>query len=244
MGSRFTGQRTSSTPRSTAAACCAGRSTRRSPAGSGRCSSSSGRRSTAFVRTTVPDGVVEVVNAEWRRGSATSFSGRSRQAAELGARRAVIALGDQPFITPEAWRAVAAADATVAVATYAGVRGHPVQLRAERLAAAADGRRRGQGGDAPSTRSRREIPCAGSAVDIDTVEDLRRWQNKLVNEFTVNRPIDEAWAVITDVERIAAVPAGRPARGDRGRRLSRCRQGQARLDHPAVQGPGDVHRPR
>jgi uncharacterized protein len=26
---------------------------------------------------------------------------------------------------------------------------------------------------------------------------------KLVNEFTVNRPIDEAWAVITDVERIA-----------------------------------------
>jgi carbon monoxide dehydrogenase subunit G len=26
---------------------------------------------------------------------------------------------------------------------------------------------------------------------------------KLVNEFTVNRPIDQAWAVITDVERIA-----------------------------------------
>ena len=26
---------------------------------------------------------------------------------------------------------------------------------------------------------------------------------ELVNEFTVNRPIDEAWAVITDVERIA-----------------------------------------
>jgi uncharacterized protein len=27
--------------------------------------------------------------------------------------------------------------------------------------------------------------------------------DKLVNEFTVNRPIDEAWAVITDVEKIA-----------------------------------------
>ena len=26
---------------------------------------------------------------------------------------------------------------------------------------------------------------------------------ELVNEFTVNRPIDEAWAVLTDVERIA-----------------------------------------
>ena len=42
---------------------------------------------------------------------------------------------------------------------------------------------------------------------------------QLVNEFTVNRPIDEAWAVITDVEG-RAVPARRPARGDRGRRLS------------------------
>src|SRR6476661_5516717 len=27
--------------------------------------------------------------------------------------------------------------------------------------------------------------------------------DKLLNEFTVNRPIDEAWAVLTDVERIA-----------------------------------------
>ena len=26
---------------------------------------------------------------------------------------------------------------------------------------------------------------------------------QLINEFTVNRPIDEAWAIITDVERIA-----------------------------------------
>ena len=26
---------------------------------------------------------------------------------------------------------------------------------------------------------------------------------QLINEFTVNRPIDEAWPIITDVERIA-----------------------------------------
>ena len=31
---------------------------------------------------------------------------------------------------------------------------------------------------------------------------------QLVNEFTVNRPIDEAWAVITDVERIATCLPG------------------------------------
>ncbi len=67
---------------------------------------------------------------------------------------------------------------------------------------------------------------------------------QLVNEFTVNRPIDEAWAVITDVERIAPCLPGRPAAGDRGRHLPRRRQDQARLDHAAVQGPGDVHRAR
>ena len=67
---------------------------------------------------------------------------------------------------------------------------------------------------------------------------------QLVNEFTVNRPIDEAWAVITDVERIAPCLPGRPAAGDRGRHLPRRRQGQARRDHAAVQGPGDVHRAR
>jgi molybdenum cofactor cytidylyltransferase len=129
-------------------------------------------------RSDLPDGVVEVVNAEWRRGSATSLQAGLARATELGAQRAVIALGDQPFVSPEAWRAVAAADAPLAVATYAGVRGHPVQLRAELwplLPAAGD-----EGAKAVM-RLRPdlvvEIPCAGSAVDIDTVEDLRRWQN-------------------------------------------------------------------
>jgi carbon monoxide dehydrogenase subunit G len=32
--------------------------------------------------------------------------------------------------------------------------------------------------------------------------------DKLLNEFTVNRPIDEAWAVLTDVERIAPCMPG------------------------------------
>ena len=67
---------------------------------------------------------------------------------------------------------------------------------------------------------------------------------QLVNEFTVNRPIDEAWAVITDVERIAPCLPGAQLPGDRGRHLPRCRQDQARLDHAPVQGPGVVHRAR
>jgi molybdenum cofactor cytidylyltransferase len=130
------------------------------------------------IRTVVPDDVVTVVNPQWREGSATSLQAGLARAAELGAQRIVIALADQPFITTQAWRDVSAADAAVAVATYAGVRGHPVQLRADvwPLLPA-----KGDEGARALMRLRpdlvREIPCRGSAVDIDTLEDLRRWQN-------------------------------------------------------------------
>ena len=39
--------------------------------------------------------------------------------------------------------------------------------------------------------------------------------DKLLNEFTVNRPIDEAWAVLTDVERIAPCMPGAQLRRSR-----------------------------
>jgi molybdenum cofactor cytidylyltransferase len=130
------------------------------------------------VRTLVPDGVVTVVNPRWRDGSATSLQAGLARAADLAAARAVIALGDQPFITADAWRDVAAADAAVAVATYNGVRGHPVQLRADVWSLLPT---EGDEGAKAVMRLRPdlvcEIPCRGSAADIDTVEDLHRWQN-------------------------------------------------------------------
>jgi molybdenum cofactor cytidylyltransferase len=130
------------------------------------------------LRTVVPDDVHIVVNGRWRDGSATSLQAGIARAAELGAARAVVALADQPFITADAWRDVAAADAAVAVATYAGERGHPVQLRADVWPLLPT---EGDEGAKAVMRLRpdlvREVPCRGSAVDIDTVEDLRRWQN-------------------------------------------------------------------
>ena len=130
------------------------------------------------VRTVVPDRVVTVINPRWRDGSATSLQAGLAKAAELGAPRAVVALADQPFITAEAWRDVAAADAVVAVATYGGVRGHPVQLRADVWPLLPT---QGDEGAKAVMRLRpelvREIPCRGSAADIDTVEDLHKWQN-------------------------------------------------------------------
>jgi molybdenum cofactor cytidylyltransferase len=130
------------------------------------------------VRTVIPDGIVTVVNSRWREGSATSLQAGLARAGELAATRAVIAMGDQPFIAAEAWRDVAMADAPLAVATYAGVRGHPVQLRADVWPLLPT---EGDQGARAVMRLRpdlvREVPCRGSAADIDTVEDLRRWQN-------------------------------------------------------------------
>jgi molybdenum cofactor cytidylyltransferase len=137
-----------------------------------------GDESDHTARTPVPDEVVTVVNSRWRAGSATSLQTGLAKAGELGAGRAVIALADQPFITPDAWRVVAAADAAVAVATYDGVRGHPVALSADvwpLLPADGDEGARALMRLQPDLVC--EIPCRGSAADIDTLEDLRRWQN-------------------------------------------------------------------
>ena len=156
------------------------------------------------IATTLHPTVVHVVNERWAEGQSTSLRAGIDAARELGASAVVVGLGDQPFVTVEAWRKVAATDSPIAIATYAGRRGHPVRLHRETWDLLPDGgRRRGPHADAYAARSR----------DCSTVRwfpDRHRHHGgspamaeQLVNEFTVNRPIDEAWAVITDVERIA-----------------------------------------
>lgn len=130
------------------------------------------------IRTTLHPAVVHVVNERWRDGQMTSLRAGIDAASELGAEAVVVGLGDQPFVTAEAWRAVAASDARIAVATYAGQRGHPVRLHREVWWLLPDG---GDEGARAVMRLRPElvaaVPCDGSPIDIDTVEDLRRWQN-------------------------------------------------------------------
>lgn len=131
------------------------------------------------VTDLVPDGVDVVPNEDWALGQASSVQVGIGVARRRGHDAVVVGLGDQPFLTASAWRAVAEADGPVVVATYDGRRGHPVRLAAEvwdLLPTSGDEVGRALMRGRPELV--REIRCDdrdARDTDIDTVEDLRRW---------------------------------------------------------------------
>ena len=126
----------------------------------------------------LPESVTVVANPEWWRGQAGSLAVALDYCARRGHRRALVALGDEPGLTAAAWRAVRAAPTgPIVVATYGGRRGHPVRLDAEvwgRLAREGEVGARSLAGAHPELVV--EVECAGEPEDVDTREDLQRWE--------------------------------------------------------------------
>ena len=126
----------------------------------------------------LPAAAQVVHNPRWADGQITSVHLGIETARDLGATAVVIGLADQPFVTAEAWRAVAASTSPIAVASYDGRRGNPVRLDDSTWPLLPD---EGDEGARALMRVRPDlverIPCRGSAVDIDTLEDLERWQS-------------------------------------------------------------------
>ena len=133
---------------------------------------------TGAIDPPLPPAVVRCHNPGWADGQMSSLLAGLEAAGAMGAAAAVVGLADQPAVTADAWRSVSAARGAIVVATYGGRRGNPVKLEStvwDLLPRSGD-----EGGRAlmrlrPDLVS--EVACTGSPADIDTVEDLRRWQS-------------------------------------------------------------------
>lgn len=131
---------------------------------------------TGAARVALPAGVLVVHHDRWADGQATSLARAVAFARAAGWGAVTVGLGDQPGVTADAWRAVATCDAAIAVATYGGRRRNPVRLDRsvwDELATSGDE------GARTIMRVRpdlvREVPCTGDPTDVDTSEDLARW---------------------------------------------------------------------
>lgn len=125
------------------------------------------------------EGCPVLTNPDWRSGQRSSVLCAIAHARAAGSDQVVIGLGDQPFVTPDAWRAVAETDGEIVVATYDGTRGNPVKLAGStwELFRVTDG-----DADAGARTLMhlhpelvREVACKGVSADIDTPEDLAQW---------------------------------------------------------------------
>jgi CTP:molybdopterin cytidylyltransferase MocA len=123
--------------------------------------------------------VTEVHNPAWESGQRSSVQAAIDYGRAHNCDALIFALGDQPFITADAWRAVAHSASPLAVATYEGHRGHPVRIHHSLwdLFSSLD--------EAPDAGVRtlmrlrpelvEEVACKGTSADIDTPEDLSLW---------------------------------------------------------------------
>ena len=137
------------------------------------------------VADLVPPNVSIAHNHDWADGQSRSLQVAVHYASLNDYDAIVVGLADQPFVPPEAWRRVAAATSAIAVAKFEKQATPPVRLHSDVWGLLPID---GDEGARHLLRSRSElvteVPCPGSAVDVDTVvefDQIRR--NQLTREL-------------------------------------------------------------
>ena len=122
---------------------------------------------------------VSVVHADrWAEGQALTIQAGIAAADAAGHDAVVIGLADQPFVPASAWRSIGASRGVIVTATFEQKRRPPVKLERAAwplLPTEGDGGARELMQLRPDLVS--EVPCSGTAADIDTAEDLARWNS-------------------------------------------------------------------
>jgi len=120
--------------------------------------------------------VVLVDNPRWAEGQSSSLQCAVTVAKHRGLDAIVVGLGDQPFTSTTTWSAVARSQSPIAVAQYGARRQPPVRLDRSVWHLLPD---EGDFGARHLFEQHPElvsaIVCKDNPVDIDTAEDLRRW---------------------------------------------------------------------
>ncbi len=132
---------------------------------------------TGAVDLVVPEGITVVHNPLWSTGQRSSVL--AGITAAHGSDAVIFGLADQPFVTSQSWQDVASATSPISIATYDGIRAHPVRLGLELWDEFIASTTEPDEGLRSFTRQRsqivQEVACQGSLADIDTLEDLERW---------------------------------------------------------------------
>lgn len=126
----------------------------------------------------LPPGVSVVHADQWADGQAFTIQAGIAAADLAGHDAVVIGLGDQPFVPASAWRSVGASRGAIVTATFDEMRRPPVKLERSVWALLPTD---GDSGARELMQLRpdlvSEVPCWGTAADIDTAEDLARWNS-------------------------------------------------------------------